>query len=1232
MMGLSILSVLVCAVSTMAWFQIDSQAPEFANTTATPNLSIINNEVTGYKIQSTLGTDGFPDYSSSTVSHKKGGTYETSNNNQAQADVNFDVPEEGLGYYLIKKNPSDTYKYKYNDTSYSWKFNEYSDSDVNYLVIPLITTSKNDTFIVRRYAYNTSTYSTINEKLDITKDIGDFNIDATTYEITPTANSITSYKIWINKATKKVSFEEPFNVATKNRAALARKPKLNAAGPSVEANTVYLLYDSGIYSDNARMWLIAINSSHDEGNWYEFSDSGYKYGDKTIYKCTHNSSMPYFKIIRRNKEHTTTLNWTNELSLSNNSNYCTFSGWSGSVMNFSQSAFSSVKYDGWVIVGNSSTSGSSFYGKTWDANGAIRLENDASNLGKIVVDLKAGDKFKMAYMKGGSVTAEEYNYYANNSSGSTRMEVYGGSVSTYFETDSDKNCKVKTGVNIHCTIYFTNVKNINVNITSSVTIKAVKFDFNDNFEEIDSTDAGTYETTLGATVNVSTINDLSLTIPNKYSRETGNYLYNNSDCAVGHRIDTSFIASSNPHIVYIKVKENPITITLKAFYVDQSGDSTGTIDNSRILSLTTQFGANSVVTASELYTLWHASYSDNLTYSSTAYTYNRVDNSSHNGAFVDGTVTSGTILYIRYVRDRYNITLTPSYFESGGNRLNLSIQSTQTETILSNSTFSTSKTFGNCEYKDHANGIWYVFHRVDSNWYTDQNCTSPYSGKPTNSFPLYAKMVAYPLTTFYIDADNPGWNACYLHMWGTLDGVSSTMSTSLTAAPITTDSGNKLYRISIPTTNITGFLIHNGTDSSSTKSVDVSISSLTSSTSKYLYIGTGAPHAASFKEYKSTSATGVWVQKYSGGSWNNVANGQLLHGDGQGNDYILESGLSLTNNDIIRVCDTKNTVSTSDDIVYGYAKYVDGNKSKHTYVANNTVSSSGDSIKISRLGAANTTARFNFYITHTGYISIAMVPDYGNGFYIMTYNSTDKTENFIGGIKMDSSDYSASYDGWYCSNTSTKIFIRSYLNAVDNICTSLTTTSTAYATMNVVKDQNDSYCITFKETGHYNIRVTNQIVDISPYNVDDFFSLNRLDSSLIASGTNDAKQKEIWRQQTAVVMEIPFTANNPYDATVKLKTECSAEYVGVRFAVYSTQQNDPYNLMRGATNASYTSSYLTDASLGAQIDDVNGTTINAGTSSTYFAYVLIDYRYLVTSSNLIGSVPEVGLYLQIVQS
>ena len=1227
--ALALFGVGTTAIATAAWFTLRNQSPELNMKTASPDLAIDNNNVTGYKINPTLGTDGFPDYNSNTVAHKKGSgsTYGTTNNNQANADLNFDVPSDGLGYYLVKKNPSDTYKYKYDGNSYAWKFDEFTDGDIHYVVLKNITMGIADSFIVRNYSYDISNYKTVNTKVAIQKDNGNFSIDAETYEIK--ASAAGTYNLWFNKDTKKLTLEEQLVVANQNVASLqaSRKELNNATSYTI---TVYYAISTS-YTVKAHP-----NTGAGWSSEITMTKQSYSYRDKPVYSASITVSNATFWEIQFQLYDGGT--WKSEQLALNNvgTNYSDLNNkiwWDGGGTtrdNFYDST-AGLLYDGWVIVGYSSNSASSFYGKTWDASGAIRLESDAGNYGKVVVDLRGGDKFKIAYMKGANVTNEDYSYYIDNdSTKGTRMEVYGGSVDSYFKTDGDLNCVVKDGISLHCTIYFTNAKKINVNITSSLIIKAAKFDITGAYVGVESTDAGSKSVLLGGTVTKAEINALSLTIPTGYSRESTNDVFTTSACTVS--VGTSFTADTNPKTVYIKVVENPITIYLKAYFSDTASGNNGSIDNTRSMTLNTQFGATTVISEGDLHTLWSGTYSDNLTYGDggTKYSYGRIETSAHTSAISTGTIANNTTLYVRYVRVTHTITLTPSYFEPNGtNRLSFTIQGSQTQGLLDNNDFTTSKTFDNCEYKDHTNGIWYVFHRADSNWYTDANCTTTFTNKIRANTTLYAKMVAYPLTTFYIDADYPGWNNCYIHMWGSLSGLVSTMSDSLTTKAIATDTYNKVYRVSIPTTNISGFLLHAG-DGTGKQTVDITPSLMTGSSSKYCRIAGDAESArtATFTEYKSTSATNVWVQKYSGGVWTNITgtsgtDGQLSYGDGQGNDYILETGLQLTNNDIIRV------YNVGSGAAYGYAQYVAGNKDKHTYVASNTVSSSGDSIKISRLGSDTATARFNFYVTHAGELSIAMVPDYGNGYYIMKYNSTDKTENFIGAIKMDSADYTATYEGWYCGNTSEKIFIRSYLDAVDRICTSLTTASETYATMKT-DSGDDQYCITFKNTGHYSIRVTGQIVEIKSYTVDDFFALNRLDSSLV-TGTDTAKQQEIWRQKTAIVMEIPFTANNPYSASVNLKVDCSASWIGVRFAVYSSQLADPYTTMHGASKSTYTTSYLTDAHTSTPISDTNSLTISPNSGGTFYAYVLIDYRYTVTAGNLTGSRPEIGLYLQLVQ-
>ena len=478
-------------------------------------------------------------------------------------------------------------------------------------------------------------------------------------------------------------------------------------------------------------------------------------------------------------------------------------------------------------------------------------------------------------------------------------------------------------------------------------------------------------------------------------------------------------------------------------------------------------------------------------------------------------------------------------------------------------------------------------------------------------------MVAYPLTTFYIDADNPGWNDVYLHIWGTLINLNDGMNHSLTAKAVTTASGNKLFMVSIPTYNVSGFLIHNGvTSGDGNKTSDVTISNLTSSASKYLYIGTGSPHAASFVEYKSTSATNVWVRQWNGSAWANVANGQLLRGDGTGNDFILESGLKLESGAIVQVYDYGTSTA------YGYSEYVDANKVEHPYVA---TGKGGAGITLSHFSG---TARFNFYITHAGKLSIAMVPDYGNGYYIVPYNTsiyssvpTKYTDHYCGAIKMDSNDYSAIYTGYYTAGgAGNRIFIKSYLDAVDTLANVLTGSSSSYATMT-------DGVITFNAAGRYTIQVTNRTVDITEYNVGDFFKLNPLNPA--SASTSSA----IWAQKTSLVIEVPFTCTNPYNSAMTLTTDCSASYIGVGLYVTNSRlgSGDPYTIysaLRGEVSASSFYNSLSRANSGVPISDFNNCPVTANSPATFYAYILIDYYPGVTSSQLLETPGSFKLYLR----
>ena len=116
---LSLFAVLVGGISTAAWFQLDSQLLQANLTTATPGIEIDESNVYGYKVKQTLDDNGEVDYTSDTVSKFAGGSIVGTNNDLDGEDTEFNIPTEGIGFYLVKYHDSG---FKY-DNSNTFKLN-----------------------------------------------------------------------------------------------------------------------------------------------------------------------------------------------------------------------------------------------------------------------------------------------------------------------------------------------------------------------------------------------------------------------------------------------------------------------------------------------------------------------------------------------------------------------------------------------------------------------------------------------------------------------------------------------------------------------------------------------------------------------------------------------------------------------------------------------------------------------------------------------------------------------------------------------------------------------------------------------------------------------------------------------------------------------------------------------------------------------------------------------------
>ena len=279
-------------------------------------------------------------------------------------------------------------------------------------------------------------------------------------------------------------------------------------------------------------------------------------------------------------------------------------------------------------------------------------------------------------------------------------------------------------------------------------------------------------------------------------------------------------------------------------------------------------------------------------------------------------------------------------------------------------------------------------------------------------------------------------------------------------------------------------------------------------------------------------------------------------------------------------------------------------------------------------------ARFNFYITKLGKLAIVMVPDLGNGFYMMDNSKTSKQEGFIGAIKMETINATnAVFNNYYASGNET-FYISSYLDAVETLHYVDAAHSTGITVIQrEIDGVNQNVAFSLTTQGYYDIQVSNGKVVVTAPNQDNDCQLNYLD----VTGINDeltasANQTYIKGQNTSFVIKVDFTCKNSNDfqlASSLVVNNISNSHLGVSYYVTTTNVANPYLFMRDeeATNTDSTTTryVLSNSSSVSNINTGFGTNKN-DTTTHYYAYILIDYKYsntlkanLPTTSDLVIS-------------
>lgn len=1208
--GVALLGVFVASIATAAWFKVDSQPLQTSLVSSSPNITIDNDNIYGYKIKQNIGSNGFIDYSADTVAKIHGSQIAGTNIHQDDEDINFDVPSGGIGYYIIKQNPGGTYKYSYNSTSYSWKFTEYSGSSRSYTTsISLIA---GDNLIVKKYTFEAN--KTVNKQVDINSTYG---ADSSTESNSVIIGTAGTYKAWFDSTNGTIGFEDvgtPISgknlrsspkVSRTNETKVANINKPTRASSTntksnIDTGTTFSkigfqkTYDDGANADwyihtwgsgGGTTWpgtKVGSNWNHSEtsaSNWVS-APSGYE-------------SHTGFIVVRMQPN--TTNEWNRVESTISSSDPKNFFKVTGSGLNVTTERMSELNI--YHKLGNNSPVLQKTIG-VWNKNSVSSTMTDDGSY------------------------APTKTYYTFNG-------WYKDSACTVAFTDGyithDTNIYGKFTKNTPSASTFTTYLYDAAGTTASPTWSAPKLHaWANNYEAVDYnyseryTHNGHYYYEFEVSVtftgfmfqNGTSTGGTNQTID--LTKSDGNGKYFVMDTTDGGKRSGHWygsLASEDTYTYYFYDNRSSGRWTAPYAYAWASSGVTNDANNYTIYPYQavawpgiamTQATAKATADGIEPEYTWSITVSQSYNKiifdkgvganSNTAGDQtNDLTTTGHNGQYCILNGQTDGKWNVQWNNNIYGITLKASFF-IGGAQSSLDYEDLGSENSvgLVNYTPKLSPAT-NITKADQTNGIVYYFSRVGTTWYTDPDCAAghAYSAGPlTGSITLYAKynVDVSGYKDIYIDTVNTGWGDSVYIFDG---GGTQKYFGGYKVAP-------NLYRVTLPAQwnfrvsrndHVTG-------DTNGTYwSTQITIDSYSTGTYGVVTANGDSNQNFSVKSLKTTSYGTAKIQKYNGSSWVDISGGTMEIGDGTSNYFVFEHGLQIAVNTKIRVVVTNGSPSSLTG-TYNYSKYLIPDGTTTPYVVND-----GGDIK-----TANYTgnARFNFYITAgaTPKLTIAMVPDLGNGYYIMDYNSTYGTNNFISETKMSSSSKTrAVYDGYYAT-AGKQVFIKSYLDAVDVLYTTLSASSSAYASIS-------NGVITITSAGYYSITVDNGTITISSYSIDDDFKLNKLDIS------KNTSKELIWKQKTSIVLEIPFTCDNKYASTISINPDFGnlSNFVGASLYVTDAAHKlaDPYTTLRGS-NSSTRSTYYNSLSNAATITDSNSFVIPANSGSTvFYAYILIDY-------------------------
>ena len=1172
-LGLSLFGLSVAGLSTFAWFQIETTKKTLndGNTvkSADPNIQIQNDKVMGYKIEPPIGANGFRDYSVTNVINAAGSTIAVDNGHRAGEDTDFDIPPEGVGYYLVKKSTGG-FKYQYDSNGDGTKENFYSkfstmDGDADSTTtayIDSVTLANSETIRIRHYDFVNN--STVHEAVNISGTISGITCtqDAVTNDITIGAAAGGKYRIWFDYTANSLTFEA-YSVASKGVTVRSRggspTPKEAAGTVTKPAISIWHIDKADATHNVLHIWNIKYDDDYDTSDGYGntgletwFSSSGFNgnpgfpstSGHYEIKRNNGNAGDYFIKGFYdsgyhydNNGKHYLYLFpfWVKSFEFQIAANYdSSISKWSG---NYSIST-KQRKVTGWYDDGG----GSGWWtGGPYDHSYSFATQTVTYVNGTFGGDLDTDTAYK--WMK-----------YKVNDDADT------GSYSTDFDNwYSDPACSV----------LYTET----ANVTGDITIYG-KFN--------------TKSATLKAAFFIKLPGAADPTPTSFTPTNLGSVTVYNSDS--GYTVPTSG---------YNDPIELPDSATGSYYKFVRSGTSWYTTS-----ACTTTHSAG---TDWEIFAKYVADLSDHTTfYVDVRKAYQNSDpvNSLWSGiqaieATSDASLVSGYHVGLSI----YRFTMPNSkVFRLANN--GISYGHDRSYKINSNES--------NCiEGVDgHDNHVLFVYNSDNNAAHTMRWCAPLASVHGSASVEYWTGTKWDELVEMHIGNDKDRGNY-FVYEYGAEVAVGTELRLTVTGSSIDGLNGSYYWGdyLSGAPFYVTSGATHTG----------VSIKTVG-------YVGNAKMNFYLTHDKKVSMAVvpdygnGYYIMNSNRASWNDPEGafkmsrydtGLPANADAQyraviqfsANDtwkirsddwldviYESQSGTAIASNYLSVSTDGNNNLIVNSAGIYEifFKLMKDGTKS--AYIIKN------DSLSPTPCSPDSTFTADTYYVV-------------GNGaLYTGVSNSTSANSGYFGGTKMASgNNMSASYLGYFARGGE-QIFIRSYINAVDTLYKESASGSETLigAGDTAVTLDTTTGVITFGSlaAGRYNIYVFNGKISVEAFQSSDFFRLNPIDT------TKNNSYANINGQKTAVILEVPFVCDNPYASTMSLSILNAPTYASAFLYCSDEKLEDPYDTLHGKSSATsyYASTYLHLYSAGSLLPDANSTfETTPNSDKVYYAYIVIDY-------------------------